>query len=54
MKKLTDVTVDKISLLTKDNAPAVPKAKFAILKMFKKKKVITKKINERLDKIISR
>lgn len=39
MKKLTDLTVDKISLVTKDKKPAVEKASTGFFSVFKIKKV---------------
>lgn len=38
MKKLTDLTVDKISLVTKDKKPAVEKASIGFFSVFKIKK----------------
>lgn len=38
MKKLTDLTVDKISLVTKDKKPAVEKASTGFFSVFKIKK----------------
>ena len=38
MKKLTDLTVDKISLVTKDKKPAVGKASTGFFSVFKIKK----------------
>ncbi len=49
-KNITNVTVDKISLLTKDNAPAVEGATFRLFKMFSKNK-FTKEQKARLEKL---
>jgi hypothetical protein len=48
--KISNVIVDKISLVTKDETPAVPKAGFKIFKMFRKTK-FTKTVKEKLERI---
>lgn len=49
---ISDVSVGKVSLVTNDNTPAVPKAtgKFAIFKFFQRKKV-SKTALENIEKI---
>lgn len=49
---ITDVIVDRISLVSKGKRPAVPKAetKFSIFKMAKKER-ISKNLKEKLEKI---
>lgn len=53
MSQISDVTVDKISLVTQEEVPAVAQAKFKIFKTFKKVK-ITKAQQERLAKILKK
>ena len=51
-KSIKNVTVDKISILSKKEVPAVEGATFRLFKFFKKDK-LTKSQKERLDLLIS-
>jgi len=55
MNILKDLKVSAITLVSKDKAPAVPKAEtwFSIFKIFNKRKVISKTNISKLDDIIS-
>ena len=55
MKRIWNIVVDKISLLTTEHQPAVPKAWlwFSILKFFTPSK-INKKTKQKLDNIIEK
>jgi len=49
-KEISSVVVDKISILSKENAPAVEGATFRLFKFFKKSK-LSKEQKERLEKL---
>ena len=56
MNILKDLKVSAITLVSKDKAPAVPKAEtgFSIFKIFDKKQVVSKVNISKLDSIISK
>ena len=56
MKVLKDLTVNAITLVSKDKNPAVPKAEtgFSIFKIFNKKTIVSKAEKDKLDSIVSK